>query len=237
MKLTELKQNWADTPESHTNIHNKFVDFVNADEMLNRHRTFIEQNTYGMGERSFQWFWKILVDELPDNFKFLEIGVHKSQILSLVRLCANRENKKCTIYGITPMNGAGTGWTDDDYEGDIAKIHAIFEIEPPILHKGLSTEPHALGFGIKNETYDVLYVDGSHTYEDCMYDLISYSPMVKSGGYLVIDDACNDLNFPPSGFFTGIQTVTDATVAFMKNYGEDWEFQFNVVHLRVYKRV
>lgn len=236
MTLTNLKQNWRDTPEGHTNIHQAFIELVNADEMLNRHRTFIEQNTYGMGERSFQWFWKILVDELPDNFKFLEIGVHKAQILSLVRLCANRINKKCTIYGITPMNGAGTGWTEDDYEGDIAKIHTIFEIEQPILHKGLSTEADALRFAINNETYDVLYVDGSHTYDDALSDLTSYGQMVKPGGYLVIDDACNDLNFPPTGFFTGIQTVTDATLDFMKQRGEDWEFQFNVVHLRVYKR-
>ncbi len=236
MNLQDLKHNWRDEPQAHADLHTALINLVNNDEMLNRHRTFIEQNTYGMGERSFQWFWKALVDELPDGFSFLEIGVHKSQILSLVRLCADRIKKKCTIYGITPMNGAGTGWTEDDYEGDIAKIHEIFEIEPPVLHKGLSTDINAIHFAMANQDYDVLYVDGSHTYADCMHDLITYAQFIKHGGYLVIDDACCDLNFPPSGFFTGIDTVTDATLDYLKKYGYDWEFQFNIVHLRVYRR-
>lgn len=236
MNLEQLKSEWKDTPESHTHIHESFIVNVNADELLNQHRTWVENNVFGMGERSFQWFWKILVDELPDNFKLLEIGVHKAQILSLVRLLANRIGKSVTIYGITPMNGAGTGWTEDDYEGDIAKIHSVFNIEEPILYKGLSTEPDALHFAMGNGEYDVLYVDGSHTYDDCMSDLITYVQFIKLDGYLVIDDACCDLNFPPSGFFTGIDTVTNATLDYLKKYGYEWEFQFNVVHLRVYKR-
>lgn len=236
MNLTDLKANWQDTPEYHAHIHESFIECVNADELLNRHRTFVEQNIYGMGERSFQWFWKLLVDELPDGFKFLEIGVHKAQILSLVRLLADRENKTCTIYGITPMNGAGTGWTEDDYQGDIAKIHDVFEVEQPVLYKGLSDNILAVKFAYDKMPFDILYVDGSHTYEDCYGDLFSYGGYIKSGGYLVIDDACCDLNFPPSGFFTGIDTVTQATLDYLKNYGYEWEFQFNVVHLRIYKR-
>lgn len=236
MNLKELQANWQDTPEYHKQIHESFCELVNADELLNKHRTFIEQNTFGMGERSFQLFWKLMVDELPSGFKFLEIGVHKAQILSLVRLLANRIEKNCTVYGITPMNGTGTGWIEDDYEGDIAKIHDIFGLQQPVLYKGLSSDPGALRFAIKHERFNVVYIDGSHTYDDCMFDLVTYAQMIKHGGYLVIDDACCDLNFPPSGFFTGIDTVTNSTLDYLKKHGFEWEFMFNVVHLRIYKR-
>lgn len=236
MNLTTLQQDWRNEPEYHVELDRSFRELVNNDELLNKHRTFIENHTYGMGERSFQWFWKLMVDELPENFKFIEIGVHKAQILSLIRLLANRINKPCTVYGITPMNGTGTGWTEDDYEGDIARIHEMFNLEQPTLYKGLSTDTEALHFAMEYGMYDVLYVDGDHTHAGALFDLVTYSQMVKRGGYLVIDDACNDMNFPPSGYFTGIDTVTEATLDYMKIHGYEWEFQFNLVHLRIYKR-
>ena len=41
----------------------------------------------------------------------------------------------------------------------------------------------------------------------------------------------------PFGFFQGIQPVTDAVLEWEQtNIGKDFEFVFNVVHLKVYKR-
>lgn len=234
MTLQSLKTDWQDTPEYHKHIHELFIELVNSDPELNEHRTFIENNVYGMGERSFQWFWKLLVDELPTNFKFLEIGVHKAQILSLVRLLANRLNKPCEVFGITPMDGTGTGWTEDDYEWDIIKLHDKFRLRYPTLFKGLSTEPGALAFARLIEQYDVLYIDGSHEFSDALFDLNMYTPMIKSGGWLVMDDAACRMSMP-FGYFQGIQPVCDALAKWDETQ-TDFEFQFNVVHLMIYKR-
>jgi cephalosporin hydroxylase len=82
----------------------------------------------------------------------------------------------------------------------------------------------------------LLYIDGSHKYEDVVSDLLHYPQMVKSGGYLMIDDCCNDMKMP-FGFFQGIQPVTDAVLEWEQtNIGKDFDFVFNVVHLKVYKR-
>lgn len=36
--------------------------------------------------------------------------------------------------------------------------------------------------------YDLIYIDGDHSYEGCKADIINSIPLVKPGGYLVADD-------------------------------------------------
>ena len=35
---------------------------------------------------------------------------------------------------------------------------------------------------------DLLHIDGNHSTEQAMFDVVSYTPFIKSGGYLVMDD-------------------------------------------------
>jgi hypothetical protein len=42
---------------------------------------------------------------------------------------------------------------------------------------------------------DLLLVDGDHTYEVVMSDLIEFTPRLKVGGLLVVDDCGNSLNY------------------------------------------
>lgn len=37
--------------------------------------------------------------------------------------------------------------------------------------------------------YDVIFIDGCHDYKNVCLDINNYSQMLKSGGYLVMDDA------------------------------------------------
>lgn len=37
---------------------------------------------------------------------------------------------------------------------------------------------------IKNESIDIVYIDGLHTYEGCKKDIIDYLPKVKIGGFI-----------------------------------------------------
>lgn len=47
-----------------------------------------------------------------------------------------------------------------------------------------------------NHQYDVLYVDGSHTYEACLHDLRTYSELVRPGGAILVHDVLAMDNFP-----------------------------------------
>lgn len=229
MTLQELKEGWVDTPQYHELIHESFKEFVNNTWGLNDHRTYVEKHVFGMGERSFWWLWKILVDELPEQPKLLEIGVFKAATLSLWKML--RDNSQ--VYGVTPLDGRGTGWTQDDYFAHIQKIHTDFGLDMPKLFVGGSAEREMVNAAFDESPYDVVYIDGDHSTEGALFDLKNYAPMVKPGGFLVIDDCCCDFKMP-FGYFQGIQDVQHAFDQWDKT---GFEFVCNVVHLRVLKRI
>lgn len=236
MNLTTLKQTWADTPESHMHISELFTALVNQDEQLCAHRDFVEQNAFGFGERAFQYLWDILIQEMPECFSFLEVGVFRGQIVSLVKLLADRQGKDVYRYCVTPLSPIGIGW-ESDYGDDIERIHDEFGlVKDYTVYKGLSNDELVVKQAWDTSPYNILYIDGSHTYEDALFDLKVYSLIVSTGGYLVIDDCNCDMNFPPSGFFTGIDTVTAAKLKWLETDGDGWEFIASVVHISVFRK-
>lgn len=233
MSLTQYKKDWVDVPSRHEVVHNEFISNVNKNELLKSHRDFVEQNAFGFGERSFHWLWKLIVDEMPNEFSFLEIGVFRGQVLSLIELLAKETDKKATRYGVTPLDNSDGHW-DSDYAKDIQIIHNRFSLSKDFtIYHGLSTNEIIIEQAKSTAPYDIVYVDGGHTYEVATSDLRHYPDMVKIGGLFVVDDSCNDLKMP-FGFFQGIEDVTKATLEWENS---KFEFQFNVVHNRIYKRI
>ncbi|XSG82625.1 MAG: class I SAM-dependent methyltransferase [Methyloligella sp. ZOD6] len=55
------------------------------------------------------------------------------------------------------------------------------------LIKNFSTEDHAIKMASARQ-YDVLIIDGDHTYDGVKFDFEHYAPMVKIGGYVIFDD-------------------------------------------------
>lgn len=232
--ITELKEGWVNHPDYHKAINELFAKYINASPELKDHRDFVEQNVFGFGERSFQWMHKIIVDELPQVFTFLEIGVFKGQILSLYELLANISGKKATRYGVTPLSTAGGVW-ESDYKQDIEFIHDRFGLAKDYeILQGLSTDPEIIRQA-QDLSVDVLYIDGGHDYDTVISDITNYLPILKPGGFLIIDDCCNDLDMP-FGYFTGIKEVTKATNKIM-GANPDYEFLFSVVHNKVWKKI
>lgn len=225
MTLQELKYNYQDSEAFHQTINEYFSEMVMGD--LDAHRTFVEHG-YGFGERAFWWLWKLICDEHPLGFSFLEIGVYKGATLSLIKLL----RPDATVHGVSPLTSEG-GYTDSDYRKDVNDIHEHFGLDKPNIIQGLSTEKWVIDAVNDLGKWDIIYVDGGHDYETVLSDLKNYSPMVKVGGYLVMDDANCDRNLP-WGYFRGHQSVTDAKLAF------DWsnfEFVASVVHISVWRRI
>lgn len=229
MTLNDLKSTWQDTADYHKDNHEFFCQFVNDDPLLDAHRTYVEQHIWGFGERSFWYLWKLIMDALPEEPKILEIGVFRGATLSLWGLL----NSNAEIYGITPLDTSGDVW-ESDYAADIKKIHDDFDLAQPIIIKGKSQEANVISQA--KGKYDLVYIDGLHTYEGCLADLENYAPMVKKEGYLVIDDANTDMSMP-WGYFQGIFDVTEAKKTWFSKTNGEWEFVCSVVHIAVYRRV
>lgn len=235
--IAEAKAAWKQTVEGHQWMNEQFIARVNDDDELNAHRTFVENNVFGFGERSFHWMWKLIIDAMPKQFTFLEIGVLKGQTLSLVELLAKRSGKKAKRYGVTPLSTEGGVW-ESNYEEDIKLIHDKFGIKKDYtILKGLSEDPVIIERASKLNL-DCLYIDGGHSEAHVINDLKHYAPLVKSGGYMIIDDCCS--SFPqPFGYFCGINSVTKIVDQQLPPFtlNSEWNFVFSVVHNRVFQRV
>ena len=234
MTLHQLTKSWTNTHESHQAYHQVLTGLTNANPQLKAHRDWVEQNIFGFGERSFHFLWKLLCDEMPQDFRFLEIGVFRGQILSLIRLLRS----DAIIEGVSPLDSTDGHW-QSDYADDLERIHDEFNLEKTFhIFKGLSTDLQIIDevkLSIVNCPLSILYIDGGHTYEVAKSDIINYAPLIKSGGYLVIDDCCNDLKIP-NGMFPGIAPVTQAVKDTLPHMPE-FKFLFSVVHIKVYQRL
>lgn len=241
MKLAELTAKYADTPDAHIDIWTSCLENVNGTPYLKEHRDFVEQGNYGYGERQFHAMWDALVDDMPSNFEFLEIGVFQGQVLSLVSLCAKERGKQAVCSGITPLDPTGdhSGTHPNvDYLARIGQIHSRFSLPPVRIWHGMSYDPRVQKLA-KERSYDLMLVDGCHDYEVVVDDIQVYGPLVKPGGYLVLDDASNDLQIPdymiPKNW-KGVPAVTWAVNdVLMKD--PKWQHVLAVGHNRVFRRL
>lgn len=174
--------------EMHEGIYNDFrANFENSQALVNHW-----EQVPGCGDEAFYWSWKLLVQEMPGNFKFLEIGVYQGRILSLIQLLADMLNKHPEIFGITPLKGLSNvdeesmdflGCIKSNYE----KVGLTFQ-NATIIH-GLSQDKTVRDMANKKGKCDLLYIDGSHDYCDVKLDIVFYLPMLNVGGFLIMDDA------------------------------------------------
>ena len=167
----------------------------------------------GFGELAFCWNWELLVKVMPDNFSFLEIGVYKGRTLGVVQILANQQLKACKIYGVTPLSNVGDKYSvyeNTNYSHallqNLAKMNV--DVDNIDIIQGLSTEPIVNASASELAQYDIIYI-GCHDYEVLCQDIKNYVPMLKVGGYLVMDDASLLLE-NPFGRFLGHQDVCRA---------------------------
>lgn len=232
-----VKNIWQDKADTHKLIHETFLQKVNEFPELKAHRDFVEQNVHGFGERSFLWLWWLVVEQMPSEFSFLEIGVFKGAILSLIKLIANLQGKTVTRYGVTPLSTEGGVW-ESDYLKDIERIHDVFNLKKDYtIIQGLSEDPEIIKKAQELKV-DILYIDGGHEERHITNDVDNYVPILNKDGYLVIDDCANGFHMP-WGYFQGIAEVSRVVEKklppFAKN--ENFEFMFNVVHNMVFKKI
>ena len=242
--LEELQRLWDGKSADVAKLINETLAAqTDANPNLKALRDFVEQNAYGMGERSFLAMWEIILEEVyrtsPRKFwpVLMEIGVHRGQILAAWRMIEPLSH----IIGLSPFDGAEMGdmW---DYRQDLSELFKEFDlIDPDVLIRGYSDDPNIIQWFQKkykvNQTLDVLYIDGGHSYETTKNDIEVYSPYVVPGGFLVIDDSANRFAYP-NGYFAGIASVSKAADRCLPpgTENDQWEHIGVVVHNRIWRK-
>lgn len=198
------------------------------------HRKFFVESQRGFGEDSFHAMWDLIIREFQPS-TMLEIGVYRGQTLSLWSLIAHEYGMSIETWGVSPLTAAGdevSKYIDVDYKLDIEKSFSLFELDKPNLFKGLSQDKSAVEF-ISSKTWDVIYVDGSHDYQDVVLDIELAKMVLSPGGILVLDDASKYVNYTPLSFaFEGHPGPSKAAQEITQS--EDWKFIGSCGHNRIF---
>jgi len=245
--LLKWSESYEDTPYYNLGITCAFRQLCWHDELLRKHREFIENDATitAFGDRCVQYIFKLCVDEMPKDFKFLEIGIYKGQIISLVQALATRTNRDVQIIGVTPLRDPEFN-NNEDRMPDIIRLFDSLNItrDNTDIIDGRSQTPSVVE---KVKTFgkvDLMFIDGDHSYNGAFFDMNVYAAQLKSGGLLVIDDTNNFKNFPHlydpihkrETLFTGLEDVSRATRDALEN-NPQFEELLACMHVRIFQKV
>lgn len=169
------------------------------------------------------------------RLNLLEIGVYMGQVVSLWCVISRHLGVCCEVVGVSPLRGnqdrskllnaakwllsrayrrlrqTGNVYECLDYASAIRRTLVASDVpeDGVRLVRGLSQDPAVLAQLDGTGFWDLVYVDGDHTYEGVLQDIRNAGPRIRSGGYLVVDDA--SCFIPGEGYFKGHNEVSRAT--------------------------
>lgn len=204
---------------------------------LRIHRAYYQKNKRGFGEEAFHVMWWNLFNQYkPKNF--LEIGVYRGQVISLISLIAKLNHEPCDVTGISPFSSIGDSVSkyrsDLDYQKDTLLNFSHFGLKEPRLLKAYSTDEEAVHL-ISSEQWDMIYIDGNHDYDIVVKDWAVCSKAIKVGGIIVLDDSGLSTSYKPPLFAKGGHPGPSQLASEIS--AEYFEEILQVGHNRVFKRL
>ncbi len=201
-----------------------------------KHKNYFNKKARGFGERALHSMWYLLYNKY--NFtNFLEIGVYRGQVISLISLMAKLKNKEIMVHGISPFNDTGdtvSRYVQINYLDDVHKNFEKFLLKPASLTKAFSTNKEAINI-VCSHLWDCIYIDGSHDYEIVKKDWALCSSQVKAGGIIVMDDASLYTEYQPP--FFGFKGHHGPSKVSNEVPNSNFKEVLRVGHNRVFKKI
>lgn len=127
-----------------------------------------------------------------ENLTFLEIGCFEGRATNYL-LNSVLFNKGCKIHVVDTFEGsydeAGMSW-DKEYDFNSVYDRFLYNTsenrEKVVIHRGESGR--ILRKDFVEDSFDFIYVDGSHTAPDVLQDAVLMHPLLKVGGIVIFDD-------------------------------------------------
>lgn len=200
MAFSEAASAFPDPNELYAYLHHYFHHF--CPQRIRDHRNYFKQNRRGFGEDAFHAMWYLLLSENKPK-RMLEIGVYRGQVVSLWTLISEQLHLPCEAHGISPFASTGDSildaYPDLDYMTDVVASFEHWGLPLPTFVKAKSCDPEALQH-IKAQEWDLIYIDGDHSFEGALADYEVCRDHLKAGGILVMDDASLHTSFRPPPF-------------------------------------
>jgi predicted O-methyltransferase YrrM len=203
---------------------------------IREHRDYFCRESRGFGEEAFHSMWYMLIKEFKPK-QFLEIGVYRGQVISLWALIGKLECIKTDIHCISPFKAISdsvSNYQNISFLDDVLLNFREFGLPAPRYVEALSTDPRAVEY-MKKNSFDCIYIDGSHDYEVVLADYRNSVASLKPGGILVMDDSSLGTDFSPPKFsFAGHPGPSRVAREFADR---ELVFLAGVGHQNVYRRV
>lgn len=234
--ISDYVREYKSSAEHNDSLWREFAELTNANSQLRAHRDWVEERQWGFGDRAFHYMWYLLLADIccrNTNPSFLEIGVYKGQVLSLWQLLAREFGANARSTGISPLIGTAPDsriihklllrlnpwykkeadaqnlYPKADYANCVKTICDAFGLnfDDIRLIRGKSQDA-MVKQEVGQSQFDIVYIDGDHSYSVVCEDLAFYAPLIKPNGYLVIDDS--SFFQPGTSFFKGHEQVSRA---------------------------
>lgn len=165
-----------------------------------RHRDYFLKDRRGFGEDAFHSMWYYIF-EVYKPVNCLEIGVYRGQTISLWSMLSRYFNyPEVNIVGISPFDQSGDSvstYKDIDYYNDTLRNFRKFNLTFSQLIKGRSSDPVSVK-SVKQTKWDLIYIDGSHDYEDVLFDYKISMENLSQDGIIVFDDSSIYFDYQPN---------------------------------------
>lgn len=138
----------------------------------------------------------------------VDIGVYRGRSL-FPQALAHREYTGGLVYGVDPWSLSEAreedlSFTDVEREEEIARF--VRDTDWEYLYRGVERSRNELGYGEYSEllrrtsaeaaacfeeggvSFDLVHIDGNHDTVKVMQDVELYLPLLRKGGYIVLDD-------------------------------------------------
>lgn len=204
-----LPQNPSSWPASLTDPTIYYLNCVRffhqkAPDFLKTHRAYFCQGQRGFGEDAFHVMWYGLC-QVCHPASFLEIGVYRGQVLSLVSLLAKSLDFDAFVCGVSPFTNAGDTVSkyspSVDYWADTLENFKALGLLPPKLIRGMSDAKDVI-HDFSSRSWDLIYIDGNHEYEIAQKDFLHCAKILNPGGKIVLDDSALLTSYRPPLFAT-----------------------------------
>lgn len=204
-----LPQNPASWPESLNSRREYYLNCVRffhqkAPKSIQAHRSYFRQNRRGFGEDAFHVMWYGLL-QVCRPASFLEIGVYRGQVISLISVLAKLLGLDCLVCGVSPFTSAGDTVSkylpSVDYWQDTLANFSTLGLPWPKLIKGMSDASSVIK-EFSARSWDLIYIDGNHEYEIAKKDFLNCSKILSPGGHIVLDDSALYTPYRPPLFAT-----------------------------------
>jgi SAM-dependent methyltransferase len=207
-----------------------------APAFIREHRNYFQSGQRGFGEDSFHIMWQALFEACRPK-SFLEIGVYRGQVLSLVSLLAQQARLDCRVCGVSPFSPAGDSVSRyirnlNYFEDTLANFRA-FSLPSPRLIRGSSTDPSVIR-EFSSNSWDWVYIDGNHEYVVAKQDFLNCSRCLSPGGKIILDDSALFTSFKPPRYATAGHPGPSRLAGELSSYGFTEVLQ--VGHNRVFQK-